>query len=145
MCPWLSASLDCPFFIAPSFIYICYVYATKQNFIEKTNKQEIDCYYFMYLLDNYRCSMLIYIIYLINSSIAVSSYLQRKMLSNVFDISPLKRNSKNWLHLRTETLQKKIENSGRASCHKQSETSRLNMIIRLIKYEETWRVTTILR
>jgi len=57
MCPWLSASLDCSFLIAPSFIYICYVYATKQNFIEKTNKQEIDCYYFMYLLDNYRCSM----------------------------------------------------------------------------------------
>lgn len=31
---------------------------------------------------------------MINSSIAVSSYLQRKMLSNVFDIFPLKKELK---------------------------------------------------
>ena len=38
--------------------------------------------------------MWINIIYLINSIIAVSSYLQRKMLFNVFDIFPLKKELK---------------------------------------------------
>ena len=133
--------LDCP------FVYLHLLRLCNQAEFHWKNKQARNRLLLFYVFA-WQCSMWINIIYLINSVIAVSSYLHKHGVLNYYFLllfPPSNRNSKNWRLLHTEILQKKTENSGRASCHKQSETSRVNMTIRLIKYEETWRVTTILR